>query len=790
MRLQIIILTLILILACVKSIAQEASCVNVDFESGTFNGWTGKTGVCCPVDLTSDQIIDGRHTIMSGNATDPYTCGNVSVVAPGSTFSARLGNSEAGSQAESISYTLNVTSQSTLFIYKYAVVLEDPGHLEIEQPVFEVRVLNSSGVETIDPACTVYQVTAANGLIGFETCLNGEAVVRYKNWTTVGLNLEPYLGQEVTLQFATGDCSIGGHFGYAYVDAYCSPLEITANYCTGTESVQLTAPDGFVEYLWSNGETTQTINISNPVSGIGLSCQLVSVTGCVVDVNTTLIEANPIADFVVQESCFDHVQFENTSTIPAGLGIDNYVWDFGDGSASTAINPIHSYVSAGNYTVTLTVSNDGNCSASVSKVITVFEPASADLNYTSGIYCTADTLQYPTLSGLGNYTGGVFSAEPAGLALDAITGMINPSQSLAGTYTITYATPSPDSACESEDATIEIVIISNSAATIAYPQSVFCQSDAIQPVQITGFYPSGIFSASSGLAIDSITGAINPSLSTPGNYTITYSQAGSGSCVPVPAETSVSILSSPTAPDLSDGQICIDETGNVIRGFILNTGLDAAQYDFIWFLNGVEIPNSNLPVIDAISGGTYLLQITDNASGCSVNANALITVVEVPSEISVSGPQTFTDNEPIVVTVSGGSGNFYYQLNNGDVQEFNQFENPGPGIHEIIVTDQSECTNEVIIFTILDYPKFFTPNGDGRNDEWSVKHLEGFESAVIYIYDRYGKLLIKLSENEKWNGKYNGRDMPATDYWFVLEYQNSGDGNHKEKFVNHFSLKR
>lgn len=166
---------------------------------------------------------------MSGNGTDPNTCNQVPVVSPfGGNFSARLGNDNINNQAEKLRYSFVVTPNSTLFTYQYAVVFEDPGHIAAEQPRFETLI----SVNGITIPCTQYTVTAASNLTGFQTCpgidSQGDPIfVTYRNWTTVGVNLTPYIGQVATAIFRTGDCSLGGHFEYSYIDAIsCRPMEL------------------------------------------------------------------------------------------------------------------------------------------------------------------------------------------------------------------------------------------------------------------------------------------------------------------------------------------------------------------------------------------------------------------------------------------------------------------------------------------------------------------------------------------------------------------------------------
>jgi hypothetical protein len=134
-------------------------CYNADFELGNFTGWQGRRGDCCPITLPNNGIVNGRQTIMS-QGIDPNTCGGLSMVYSGS-FSARLGNDNVGAEAEGLSFTFVVTPQSTLIQYAYAVVFEDPGHTDDEQPRFNSRVRLSDG-SIIE--CTDYMETAASNL--------------------------------------------------------------------------------------------------------------------------------------------------------------------------------------------------------------------------------------------------------------------------------------------------------------------------------------------------------------------------------------------------------------------------------------------------------------------------------------------------------------------------------------------------------------------------------------------------------------------------------------------------
>ncbi len=177
-----------------------------------------------------------------------------------------------------------------------------------------------------------------------------------------------------------------------------------------------------------------------------------------------------------------------------------------------------------------------------------------------------------------------------------------------------------------------------------------------------------------------------------------------------------------------------------------------------------------------------------NMYGTSVCTSEPKTITVTPSGTPTSINFDIVDwteyNNSIAVQV-GGNGVYEYSLNGSDYQESNLFENLTPGIYTIFVRDTHGCgtiDKEVIV---LNYPKFFTPNGDGYNDKWQIKFAAFEPNMKIRIYDRYGKLISVLdSKSPGWDGTHNGEKMPSTDYWFVVE---RADGR---VLRGHFAMKR
>lgn len=191
--------------------------------------------------------------------------------------------------------------------------------------------------------------------------------------------------------------------------------------------------------------------------------------------------------------------------------------------------------------------------------------------------------------------------------------------------------------------------------------------------------------------------------------------------------------------------------------------------------------------IEVNQTGTYEVFVTRPA-GCTNRR----TIVVLPSSTAVIETIEVTDiseNNTITVLVSG-DGDYVYALDdeNGIYQESNSFENVAAGIHTIYIKDiKADCGIVSEVVSVLGFPKFFTPNADGKNDTWQI---QGFSTEFpvtsnIEIFNRYGKLLTVLnSDNPKWDGSYNGKALPTDDYWFVAKLL---DGR---TLKGHFTLKR
>lgn len=214
-------------------------------------------------------------------------------------------------------------------------------------------------------------------------------------------------------------------------------------------------------------------------------------------------------------------------------------------------------------------------------------------------------------------------------------------------------------------------------------------------------------------------------------------------------------------------------------------------FDYEWvYEDGTVL--SKEPTLTVSIPGTYSITLTKtDGTGCSrkrdifVNASELATItLEDINIVDNSESNSITIN-----TVHLGLGDYEFAL--GDefsmYQDSPYFNNVKSGIHTLYVRDKKGCGTTSIEISVIGYPKFFTPNGDGINDYWHINGTNNvFQSnSNILIFDRYGKLLKQLTATSLgWDGTFNGQMMPTDDYWFSVLLENG------REFKGHFTLKR
>lgn len=236
----------------------------------------------------------------------------------------------------------------------------------------------------------------------------------------------------------------------------------------------------------------------------------------------------------------------------------------------------------------------------------------------------------------------------------------------------------------------------------------------------------------------------------------------------------LSALNSPAGPDIVNVTWSVDYEDDGTIDAVLASGPTATQIT-------VSNPNS----------GRYYVEIRTSLATV-ITDDILITYYGMPvlDEVIILADLSDSNNIEIVVN---GDGSYEYAINGGEFQDSSIFLDVPPGENTVIINDKNGCgTTDPIPFMVVGYPKFFTPNADSINDFWNVKGIETLVDPVIFIFDRYGKLLKQLNQDSLgWDGTFIGKPMPSSDYWFKMEYSRDEQGIIVAKTLrNHFSLVR
>lgn len=382
---------------------EDVACTNLDFEDCDFSTWNQFEG---DVDGTPFGYVNVVPTAAWGNVNNINNIVNqhsiasggidaavgIPMVRPGGNCSAILGDGLGdGRRAASISKTFQVNQNNYNFYYSYAIVMQDPNHNLGEQPFFRIRMYDQNG-NSID--CAELDVFAGDGNPDWDRT-NGFDFV---DWQSAFIPLQDYIGQNVTIEFTAGDCDLGGHVCYAYVEAECNrPVELSDTATCRGNPVTISAPEGARSYSWSNGEVTQEITVED--SGwYKVTMEGAAGAGCFTEDSIYIgYYPEPTASFNTDTSCIDASKaFIDSSW--SDRNIDVWSWDFNDDDVedSNIQNPDNIYNTAGDFDVTLMVTTINNCIDDTTISVFVSDRPTPEFSFETT--CLGDSLELNNLS--------------------------------------------------------------------------------------------------------------------------------------------------------------------------------------------------------------------------------------------------------------------------------------------------------------------------------------------------------------------------------------------------------
>lgn len=517
-----------------------------------------------------------------------------------------------------------------------------------------------------------------------------------------------------------------------------------------------------------------------------------------------------VADINVQHVCYTD---ETTFSINSNEPVLAVLWDFGDGSAaSTELSPIHVYNDPGDYVVTLEITTEDEIKE-ITHPITIFDLP--DINQSIELQQCDDNTDGITIFNL-TEAEKLITSEDTFLdfsyflsyedAVESTNEIINIYQFSNEEASQVFVRVENEFGCYSI-ATIELKV-----STTVIPTDftlTFYQCDNETNEELSDGIATFNFSTATNNFLDlfpqdqelnityfeSIDDALieqNPI--DPNNYTndtspfsqqlvVRIEDLRNNSCIGLGAHINLVVNSNPEFDIEPVQYICLNELPQPVTTLTVQDPKD--DYSYTWRDQNNNILNSeSVSQIEVYSAGDYYVTATSK-DNCMTSKK--ITVIE-SNEATVLDfiIKDDSENNSIMIQVEG-VGDYEFALDNevGPYQTESLFENVEAGLHNIFIRDKNGCGIVSEQVSVIGYPRFFTPNGDGYNDRWRVLGIEVQPNSKVYIFDRFGKVLAKLTgNNDGWDGLYNGSLLPASDYWFLVELE---DGRTRR---GHFSLIR
>ncbi|RAR47758.1 Ig-like domain-containing protein [Flavobacterium lacus] len=220
-----------------------------------------------------------------------------------------------------------------------------------------------------------------------------------------------------------------------------------------------------------------------------------------------------------------------------------------------------------------------------------------------------------------------------------------------------------------------------------------------------------------------------------------------------------------------------DETITLCEGTVITLNAGVSNATYLWSTG--ETSQS----IQVNNNANYSVVVTSLAAGnCSKTKNFTIVQYDIPVI------ETVVVKDTSVEIIVSGNGEYEYSIDGFTYQDSNIFTVGEGGLYTAYVREKiNNCGySDEVTFVVLLVPPFFTPNGDGINDVFYLKGMAFYPNSSMSIFNRYGKLIKQITpSNPFWDGTFEGENLPADDYWYVLKIDNA-----TPERKGHFSLKR
>ncbi|MBA3665699.1 MAG: gliding motility-associated C-terminal domain-containing protein [Bacteroidetes bacterium] len=727
-----------------RSALVQPACTNEDFEgsaaaanitvSNQINGWTVTSGVnnipggtCNLNNITNtpgqsaliqcntstgfvDPIIGGCYPIYSVFGTTANSGNSVSsnsLLPPmGGDKVIRINNAVNDYSVEKLSKTFAVSANNALFQFAFISVFY-PGHTCCDAGAFQIKLTNASANTVI--ACPNFSISAPSSqcagtntsvtyYIGGGACpLNNSSNFSpiFNKWNFNSLDLSSYIGNNITIDIIANDCTAGGHYGYVYFDAQCSPMTIVGNgtgFPAGSSNITLptcgasgatiTAPPGMGNYSWNSSQISIPANLTVPsptnqtliTSQSGTVQLIMDPPGScanIVKVITVTITPAPIAvASATQPSCTNPLSAASLTTAGSASVNPTIVWS--PPPASVAANSLSATGLAVGIT-TITVTDNTGCKTTATvNILSAPPPVTFQVNNNTGSYSLSCLNPTINMSASTNYTYGTLSYSWASTSFTA-TG-----SNVAITQTGTYNVCGMDAAtscsmCQSFTINQNFTVPTNTVSPTS--QIITCNAASAATFTSTMLSPTvniaqAWYSPQAPYPVGPPTAATNGTTSlftagSPGIYTIEVCNQVNGCC----NTKTVSVTSLAGFPNFATSSTnnyslgCSPLNQNTLC--IINATSSSGPVQYLFLPPGTP---SAVPIATTAFGaqsctmvsvpGPWTVVVQDPINGCQTALSVPIIQNTVAPNVAVAfgpGTQTLTCFTPTILATGSSS---------------------------------------------------------------------------------------------------------------------------------------
>ncbi|HEY8690220.1 MAG TPA: PKD domain-containing protein [Chitinophagaceae bacterium] len=560
-----------------------------------------------------------------------------------------------------------------------------------------------------------------------------------------------------------------------------------------------------INWFWNfgDGQSSTLQNSSHIYSAVGsytISLYIKTDKGCISDTATkqVIINSLPTASFATSTPACEtkDVTFSNASAANSGI-LTIWNWNLGDGTLLTPPNDntfTHTYSSAGNYTVTLSVQSDKGCKSPVLSRQIIINPQPVPGFIAPSVCLTDAFAQFTDTSKIaaGTITTWAWNFDdPSSGALNT-SALQNPKHkyNAIGIYNVTLTVTS-NNGCV---ATLTKAFTVNGAVPKAnftvLNSTGLCSNTNVQLQNTSTVDFGNITKVEIYWDLTNAPAAFDADLNPTPNkiYTHLYLnfqspltktfqvkfRSYSGiNCVDEITK-SITVNASPKVQFLSISDTCFN-----INPFAITQASEIGGVPGTGAFSGPGITGSNIfdPSVAGVGTHTIRYTFTSNA-GCVDYQDQTITIypivnVNAGPDRAVLEAASIT-LEPIVT----GNALQYLWTPNQYLNDATILTPTVLGVQDITytlsVTGTGGCIfSDQVFVKVLKFPNVpntFTPNNDGINDTWVIDHLADYPNVRVQVFNRYGQLVFESKGYTKpWDGTMNGKSLPFGTYYYVIE---------------------